>query len=199
MVANMAPYELERIEAECAAAGVLDEYRAIVARGTPPRAAAMYALQAPAGTRNTDRAFCQGQQRKMENMSPLVRGMLQERAKKAGLDTRGKYYVGGPFGAHDARSWVTSSEDLLTVAKSNNLNLEGVINRKAIAKEPAPKPPVLVAPEILNQLERKAMAADPGLRERLTKNKHARQDFRESLVEKHGRKKHRRKTNLLGR
>lgn len=185
---NIPSYELERIERECREAGVLEEYRAIVAKGTPPRAAAMYALQSPAGTRNTDRAFCQGQRAKMENMTPNVAKMLHQKARRAGINTSGKYYMSG-LGRHtDPAAWVSCAEDVLTVAKAKNLTLEGVLNRKGIDKEVAPKPNPGVAPDIVNELARKQLAKDPSLRARCQTSKRARQELRESIIDKHARK-----------
>lgn len=185
---------LEQLKADADRCG--PEARALfdrlIAEGKTPEAAAMYACQQAPGTKNTDRAFCQGQQRKMERMSPLVRGMLQKRAKAAGIDTRGKYYLGGlgerGKGPTDPASWVTCSDDVLTVAKAKNLNVEGVISRKAVQKEAAPPKPGL-APDIVNNLAKQAMAKDPALAERVRKSRHARQELRESIIDKHARKK----------
>lgn len=179
---------LEQLRADADACGGRALFERLLAEGKSPEAAAMYACQQAPGTRNTDRAFSQGQQRKMENMSPLVRSMLQKRAKAAGIDTRGKYYVGGPFGAHDPRSWVTSAEDLLTVAKKNNLNIEGVLNHKADRTEAQPQPKPAIAPDIVNTLAKKRLSADPALRERC-KNPKALGELKESIVERHTRKK----------
>ncbi len=188
----MNPHEVERIIDECAAAGVLEDYLVMVANGTSPRAAAMYALQSPAGTNTTDRAFCQGQQSKMENMSPMLRGMLQSRAKAAGINSDGKYFIGGLAernkGPTDPAAWVSCAEDVLTIAKAKNLQVDGVLNRKSIVKDQAP-PDTKLAPDIVNQLARKAVAADPSLRERCQKNKHAVTELKEKIVEKHSRKK----------
>jgi hypothetical protein len=150
-----------------------------------PRAAAMYALQATPGLKNTDRAFCQGQRRKMENMGSLVSGMLHKRAQQAGINTAGKYYMSGIGKATDPAAWVSSAEDVMTVAKARNLNLEGVLNRKAIQKDLPPPPKPVVAPDIVNKLARKAVANNPALRERCQKNKHAIRELKESIVEKH--------------
>lgn len=197
MSAISSSVRLEQLRADADACGGRELFDRLIAEGKTPEAAAMYACQQAPGTKNTDRAFCQGQQRKMESMSPLVRGMLQGRAKAAGLDTRGKYYVGGPFGAHDARSWVTSSEDLITVAKRNNLNLEGVLNHKADRTDVAPKESVPLAPGVIRQIEKKMLRADPALRERVKNNKHARLELHEAIVEKHARKKRYKKSNRL--
>lgn len=189
---------LEQLRADATACGALDLFESLLAQGKTPEAAAMYACQQAPGTKNTDRAFSQGQQRKMEQMSPLVRGMLQERAKSAGIDTRGKYYVGGPFGAHDARSWVTSADDLVTIAKKNNLNLEGVLNVKASRTEPKEQPhKPAIAPDIVRQLMHKRVAADPGLAARCKTNKRAREALKEEIIASHSRKKTFKKSSRL--
>ena len=165
----------------------------LLAEGKTPEAAAMYACQQAPGTRFTDRAFCQGQRQKMENMSPLVANMLHARAQAAGIDSRGKYYLGGLAergkGPTDPAAWVTSAEDVLTIAKAKNLNIEGVLNRPAIVKDQALPKPGGLAPDIVRQLARKALAADPALREKCAKSKHAQQELRERIVDKHARRK----------
>ena len=170
----------------------------LIREGKTPEAAAMYACQQAPGTRNTDRAFCQGQRRKMEGMSPLVGGMLHRTAAKAGINTAGKYYMSGIGKATDPAAWVTCAEDLLTVAKARNLNIEGVINRKAVETAPVIKPSEKVAPDIVNRLARKAIEADPALREKVSNSPRARQELREKIIEKHGRKKFTKKTKLFG-
>ena len=191
--------ELARLEDECHAAGVLSEYEAMIDKGTYPRAAAMYALQEAAGTTNSDKAFCQGQHRKMERMSPLLRNALQMQAKQAGIDTNGRYFIGGLSGgnARDPSAWVTSAEDVMTIAKAKNLNVEGVLNRKAIVKEQKPLPEVGLAPDIVRQLANKAIDSDPALRERCLKHKHARHELAERIIEKHGKKKRVKKPRRL--
>ncbi len=177
-------------------------FERLLSEGKTPEAAAMYACQQAPGTRFTDRAFCQGQHRKMENMGPLVSKMLHDRAKKAGIDSRGKYYLGGLAqrgkGPTDPAAWVTCADDVLTVAKAKNLNIEGVLNRPAIVKEQAPNQPGL-APDIVNNLARQALAKDPALRERVRRSKHAGQELRESIVDKHTRKKRVSTNHLLKR
>jgi hypothetical protein len=193
---------LEQLTADADACG--PEARALfdrlIAEGKTPEAAAMYACQQAPGTKNTDRAFSQGQQRKMENMSPLVRGMLQDRARKAGIDSRGKYYVGGLAdrgkGPSDPSAWVTCAEDVLTVCKAKNLQCDGVLNRQAVKKD-QPKKEIGLAPDIVRNIERKMLRADPALRARVQKNKHARRELHEQIVEKHSRKKRPMKANRL--
>jgi hypothetical protein len=196
-IANETRLEQLRADADRCGPDARKLFDRLLSEGKTPEAAAMYACQQAPGTKNTDRAFSQGQQRKMENMSPLVRTMLQKRAKAAGLDTRGKYYVGGPFGAHDSRSWVTCAEDLVTIAKKNNLNLEGVLNRRADNTDPKLKESKPIAPDIVRQLMRKRMKADPGLAAKCKTSKHAREALRDEVVAAHSRKKTFKKSNRL--
>jgi hypothetical protein len=92
---------------------------------------------------------------------------------------------------------VTSSEDLITVAKRNNLNLEGVINRKADRTEQIEKEKPALADSIVRQLMKKRLVADPALVEKCRNNKHARQELKESIIEKHSAKKRFKKSNRL--
>lgn len=190
-------YELARIEDECARAGVLDEYRRMVAGGTFPRAAAMYALQSAPGSRNTDRAFCQGARQRMENMLPMNAKAIHAQAKAAGIDSCGKYYVGGLGRYTDKAAWVTCAEDVMTVAKARNFDVDGVLRRKAIRKDPAPPPDVSLAPDIVQRLAADYIASDPALAERCAKSKHARLELREKIIEKHGRPKRVKKAKRL--
>lgn len=185
---NISAVELERLHDECRRAGVLADYHKAVASGANPRFAAMLALQSPPGTKNTDRAFSQGQHRKMEQMGGRTRKLLQETAKRAGIETNGKYYLGGALKATDPAAWVTSAEDALTVCKRRNLNAEGVLNYKATVIE-KPPPDVALAPDLVRDFERKALQNDPALRAKVKANPKARRELREAIVERHGKKK----------
>ncbi len=190
-------YELARIEDECKRAGVFAEYTSMVERGTSPRAAAMYALQQPAGTRNTDRAFCQGAHKQMENMTPINRQAIQRIAKRAGISTDGKYYKGGLGRYNDPAAWVSCADDVLAVAKAKNLDIEGVLNHKAVHKEVEPPKSQGLAPDIVQNIARDYLASDPALAERCSKSKHARLELREQIIDKHGRRNRPKKPNRL--
>src|SRR5687767_13139165 len=123
MGAIAADVRLAQLQADADACG--SEARALfdrlMAEGKSAEAAAMYACQQAPGTRFTDKAFCQGQRRKMEGMTPWLRKMLQAEAKQAGINTSGKFYIGGLAdrgkGPRDPAAWVTCAEDVLTIAK----------------------------------------------------------------------------------
>lgn len=159
--------------------------------------AAMLALQSPAGTRYTDKAFNEGQRRKMERMHPDNARAIHARARAAGINPDGKYYVGA-LGKHtDPAAWVSSADDVLAVCKARNLDCDGVIRHKAVEKEVAPPPDVPLAPDLVQQFEKKYLAADPGLAEKVKKNPKARHELREKIVERHGRPKRKKlKTRL---
>jgi hypothetical protein len=181
-------YELERITDECEAAGVGAEYRRMVKAGTYPREAAMYALQAAPGSRNTDRAFCQGARHQMDNMDADNRKMLYKMAHKAGVNTAGKFYKGGLGKPTDPAAWVTSSDDVLAVCKARNLNCEGVIKHKAIEKDYVPKN-IPLAPDIVHEFEQKYTKADPGLAAKVKKSPKARRELQERIIDTHGNKR----------
>ncbi len=197
MSAISSEVRLEQLTADATRCGSLALFNRLIAEGKTPEAAAMYACQQAPGTKNTDRAFCQGQQRKMNGMSPLVGGMLQRAAKKAGIQTAGKYYMSGLGKATDKHAWVSSAEDVLTVAKQRNLNIEGVVNHKAVKREDKEQVSVPLAPDVIRQIEKKMLRADPGLLERVKNNKHARRELHEAIVDKHARKKRYKKSNRL--
>ena len=178
-----------RADADACGPSARKLFEKLLKAGKTPAAAAMYACQQPPGSRFTDRAFCQGQRRKMEGMSPMVGGLLHKTARAAGIDTNGKYYMSGLGRATDPAAWVTCAQDVLNVAKERNLNVDGALRHQAVKREVAPKEGGGVAPDILNELEAKSLAADPALREKVKKNPRARHELRAALTEKHGRRK----------
>lgn len=178
--------ELYRTQAR--EAGVLAVYERLLKEGKSPGFAAMLAMQQPPGSRFTDRAFCDGQRRKMERMSDVTRRAIQENARRAGISTDGKFYVGGLGRPDDPAAWVTSADDVLAVAKKRNLGVEGVLRHKSVDECGPPKPPVPLAEPLVRELMAEKMAADPGLAARCRKSRKARQELREAVLDKHGRK-----------
>lgn len=179
--------ELKRFEDECAAAGVLDDYFAMIREGEYPRGAHMLALQSPPRTKNTDRTFCEGQQQKMERMGPGNRRKMQALAKKAGINTDGKYYIGGPFKYSDPRAWVTSQQDAIEAIKSIKGSSTGTVNCDYTEKQRDPAKKVPLAPDIVRRFVRKRLKADPALAEKCRKNHKKLREVQEAVVSKHGR------------
>jgi hypothetical protein len=182
---NSPAHELERLTDECLAAGVLAEFACMMAAGTAPRAAAMYALQTPPGSRHTDRAFCQGARRQMESMPEVNRKAIVKLAKSAGIATDGKFYKGSLGSYTDPAAWVTCADDVLTVCKARNLDCEGVIKHRAALKDEPPKP-VDLAPHLARRLEREYLKRDPRLAAKVKASAKAKHELREMVVAKHG-------------
>jgi hypothetical protein len=186
----------EQLEAEVDRAGVRAHFDKMVADGQGVEFAAMCALQQPPGSKNTDRAFQDGARRRMEGMGAITKTALLHAAKKAGISTEGKYYVGGLGRANDPSAWVSTAQDVMDVCKKKNLNCEGVVNHK-VTFEDKPPPDVKLAPDLVKQFTQRAMDADPALAERCKRSKHAREELKQAVIEKHGKKKHTKKAKRL--
>lgn len=180
---------VELYAAECQRAGVLSQYEQLLGRGYPPGTAAMYALQQAPGTRNSDRTFCEGQQRKMSRMSAANRRRMQEMAKRAGIQTDGKYYIGGPFKYTDPRAWVTCQQDAIEAVKSIKGSASGTVNcdYREQLRDPAPQPDL--APDIVQRFVRKRLKADPALAEKVQKNPKKLREVQEEVKVRHGRRR----------
>lgn len=164
-------------------------YLHILQNGETVKWATMCALQQPPGTKNTDRAFCEGQRLKMDNMHPKTRQRLVATAKAAGIQTDGKFYMGGLGGHTNPAAWVSCAEDVITSCKVQNKGVEGVLNFKpprVIEKEP---PNIPLAEHLVQEFAAKEMQADPALAEKVKKNPKARGALREKVIAKYGRKK----------
>ncbi len=164
-------------------------YVQIINNGETKRWATMCALQQPPGTRNTDRAFCEGQRRKMEDMAPGTRQSLVRTAQAAGVQTDGKFYMSGLGGHTNPAAWVSCAEDVITSCKVQNKGVEGVLNYKV--PNPIEKPPTSVplAEHLVQEMAIKELKADPALAEKVKKNPKAKLALREKVIAKYGRKK----------
>lgn len=100
-------------------------------QGQTARFAEMAASQSAPGTKGTDRAFNQNARARMEGMTPEVRSRILKRAKQAGVDTTGKFYVSGLGKYHEQQAWVSTVDDIKEVAKANpHLTLSGIVNQE---------------------------------------------------------------------
>jgi hypothetical protein len=127
------------------------------------RWALMVALQTPPGTKGTDRAFMEGRmnQQQLDDMPPLQAKWLAREARAAGINISGKYYCGGladSRGWRDPEAWVSSSDDVLRVAKRRSRKVEGSVNY-----DPGLAPPkrVLLSESIIRDELRKERKKHP--------------------------------------
>lgn len=163
-------------------------YRQSLAEGSTKEFAAMCALRQAPGSRNTDRAFCQGAQRQLDSMCDVNKKKLYELAHKAGISTQGKYYKGSLGRYDDPAAWVSNADDVLAVCKERNLHCEGVIKHRAVDKDPKPRSHNL-APDLLRAGVKNHLKFDPALREKVRRNPKSVKEVVERVVATHARKK----------
>lgn len=161
----------ERIELPPDIASASHEVRAhyvrMVQDGQHPRFAEMCALQAPPGTRGTDRAFMQGRLggEWLNSLPKKQAAWLVGQAKAAGIDTNGKFYMGGiadKRGHLDPEAWIDSTADILRVAKKRDLEVHGIVDY--VPPQKGPPKEVDINPRILREHVREEMKANPKLK-----------------------------------
>lgn len=173
--------------AEVQAAGprALAIFEQSLAGGSGVEFAAMCALRQAPGSKNTDRAFCEGQRERMGHMSDVNRKAIEQKLKKKGLDVSNKFHISGLGPVDDPTSWVTCADDVLAVAKAKNLGVEGAVSRPMIDRELKPKNVQLAEP-LVKELSQQYLREDPGLAENCRKSAKARAELREKVIGTHG-------------
>lgn len=173
----------ERLQAECEAAGLGNRYRELLANGCTPQLANMLAFRQSPAERGTDRSFWEG--RLVSEYDNSNGKMMLDMAKKAGINTTGKIYVGGlartGLGVRDPQAWVSDTGDIKRIAKQRNLDVDGVVTHRAVG-EPVETPNVKLAPDIVKRFVKEKAAADPDFA-RKPKREQA-----EIVIDKHGAK-----------
>lgn len=180
--------EMIRDEINAAGPEVVSLFNKIKRQGATDEWAAMCALRQAPGSRNTDRAFCQGAARQTAMMADINRKAIYEMAKKAGISTQGKWYKGSLGRPTDPCAWVSSADDVIAVAKKKNLFIDGVINHKGVRIE-QPPPDVDLAPDLVREGVNRLLVADPALAEKVKKNPKSLREVEERVIAKHGKKR----------
>lgn len=152
--------------------------------------AAMQACRRGPHMKGSDRAFMEGQRRKMEGSSDdLMRDMVKM-AKGAGIKTQGRFYMAGLAdrrGYRDPGAWVSSIDDVKRVCRERNYECRGIVEHRADERPPAPKK--AIAEDIVTELAAKALGSDTELRHRVREGgRKAYAALREQIAAKHARK-----------
>ena len=163
-------------------------FKQCLENGSTVEFAAMCALRQAPGSKNTDRAFCEGAQRQMDSMCDVNKKAIYERAKAAGINIQGKFYKGSLGSYDDPAAWVSTADDVLAVAKEKNLSVEGVINYKSVAKDPTPKKKVRLAPDLVRGAVDRLLKQEPDTAEKVRRNPKSLREVVERVVDKHGSK-----------
>ena len=111
--------DYERYRKQCEEAGRVDFYEHLILEGNNPGFAAMLAMQRPAGTKGTERAFLEGQQHWADKISHDCATELHRQAKNAGISTQGKKYIGGLGRPTDKMAWVSTQDDVSAALKAD--------------------------------------------------------------------------------
>lgn len=186
-IAQETRLEMLRADVERHGPSAVETFERILAEGETAEWAAMCACRQAPGTRNTDRAFCQGAQRRMSSMGNYLQEQVVKRAQKAGINTQGKYYKAGLGRYEDPAAWVSNADDVLAVAKAKNLNVEGVINHKAVERDVKVKR-VPLAEDLIQDQARRILKAEPETAAKVRTSKKAKSELRERIIATHARK-----------
>jgi hypothetical protein len=154
-------------------------YLNMIRDGQTPRFAEMCALQCPPGLRGTDRAVMQGRLNMewLSEVSPDNRRRILAAAKKAGINTSGKYYQSGladSRGPADPAAWIDSAADIKRVAKERNLHVSGIVDH--VAHEVPPPPSKPLSERLIRRAMKHYKKDNPGKKEG---------ELREMIIEKH--------------
>lgn len=158
------PYEIAN-----AASHIQQFWLKMIAEGQSERWATMCALQQPPGTKGTERAFFEGRNggEWLDRMPKRQANYIIREAKSAGIDVAGKYYHSGIAdrrGWCDPEAWVSSSDDVVRVAKKRRLEVRGAVNYTPPESEPPKR--VGLAKDIVAGLAREEMKKNPALTKR---------------------------------
>jgi len=168
----MIPQEIEH-----AGSVAVATYKRAIDNGGTERFAAMCALQTPPGTKGSERAFMEGRlnNQQFDDMHKRQAHYVIDGAKSVGINVNGKYYCGGLADTRkwkDPEAWVSSTDDVLRVAKARQLQVQGLVNY-----DPGIAPPQRVA--LNERIIKEEMA-------RLAPNSKAKpQDLREQVIKRH--------------
>lgn len=173
---------------DCKARGgdALKVFNRMIRKGEPAGFAAACALQEAPRTKNTDRTFCDGHRRHMDKMDDYNRNKILGIAKKAGINTQGKYYTGlGRYS--DPEAWASNIDDVTAAAKRKKLKLEGPVNCDYSPTDLPPPKKVPLAEDIIKNEALARMRANPDLAAKVRKSPKAKQELREQIVATHSR------------
>lgn len=154
-------------DVEACGPAAVEHYRRMIRAGQSERFAAMCATQTPPGTKGSDRAFMEGRYNNeyMGAMGQRCASRMVREARAAGINTSGKFYMGGladKRGHCDPEAWVDSVDDVRRVAKARNLEVHGIIDY--VPPEQPPPKRVDIDPNIVRENVDAEMKKNPGAR-----------------------------------
>ena len=140
-------------------------YEECIENGCTPQFAEMVTLGQPPVYRGSDQAFMSGRLTAGgDTLLPDQRLVAEREAKAAGINTSGRFYMGGIADKRqyrDPEAWVGSRDDVISTAKRRRLQLQGQINYTPSGNiEPKRKE---ISKRALRELSKKERAENPEL------------------------------------
>ena len=109
----------------------LANYVILREQGAKPVWAKMSACRKCAPMNGSDQDFNRGERRKMNSLNPIIYSRMEHIAKRAGISTQGKFYVGALGYYDNPKAWVSTADDVRESAKMQGYDLYGTIDVKA--------------------------------------------------------------------
>lgn len=163
------------------------EFNRMVKAGNTPQFAMMCLNRSAPKMSHSDRAFNEKARQRMNGMQEKSRNRIVEIAKKAGIDTNGKYYQGQLGKYNDPKAWVSTDSDVLAVCRERNYGCDGAVKHKRVEMPVGPGPQL--APDIVSREAKRLLSKDPKLAEQVCKGKVKKQEVAERVIAKHGKKR----------
>lgn len=178
--------------AEIEAADLAPQWRAvydrIVSQGNSPQFAMMCIHQQSPKMSHSDRAMNETARRRMMDMQEDNREKIVSMARMAGINTHGKYYNGQLGTYTDPLAWVSTDADIIDVAKKRKLKVDGTVKCDySVPTGPVQGP--LLAEDIVQREVKRVLRKEPETRAKLREGKIKKQELRERVIAKHGRKR----------
>lgn len=186
--AEQKPMRIQLIEAEVARWPDWQRcfYEWMVECGNAPVLAHMLACRQAPLMGQSDRSFCESQHQKMAGMSTQQRQAMVEIARRAGINTDGKFYVSGLGTYNDPTAWCSTIEDARTaLAMKPHLNATGLVTKTATLRPEGPPQRKLLADDLAAEMIGKEMHDDPALAEKVRKGKVRHGDLRAMVEDKY--------------
>ena len=130
-----------------------------------------------------DRHFSEKARYRMNTMSTANLNKMLKMARSAGVNTQGKFYVGGLGRYTDQKAWCSTADDVLAVAKERNFTVTGAVKHKG--HEVAPRVGPALAPDIVQRHVKKILASEPRTREKVRKDPKKLNEVKERVIAKH--------------
>lgn len=138
--------------------------------------AVMCALQVAPGTKGMSFMHGRLNNQQLDEMPRRSAEWMAREARQAGINISGKYYCGGIADKRawqDPEAWVSSSDDVVRVAKKRHLTVRGAINYEGPVLPPKRK---LINEKIVQEQVRRELRKNPRAKPA---------EVRERIIEKH--------------